>query len=92
MAQNAAWLVQFIRDEAAKAQQSVLSLAVVTSVEPFRIKLSGVELGSPFLSVSSGLLEAVGVDDPRVNPGDTVLVAALSGQQHYVALTKVVSV
>lgn len=92
MAQSAAWLVQFIRDEAAKAQQPALSLAVVTSVEPFRIKLSGVELGSPFLSTGAGLLEAAGGDASRVNPGDTVLVAALSGQQHYVALTKVVSV
>jgi hypothetical protein len=89
---SAAWLVQFIRDEAAKAQPTALSLALVSSVNPLRIRLSGVELGTPFLSASPELLAATTGEAPQVKPGDTVLVGVLSAQQHYVAISKVVSV
>ncbi|MDF2923178.1 MAG: hypothetical protein K0R57_2092 [Paenibacillaceae bacterium] len=89
--QSAAWFVNFIRDEVNKAQPSAFNLAIVTSIAPLRIRLSGVELGSPFLSASETLAAGLSGEFPTVVPGDTVLVAVLPNQQRYVALCKVVN-
>lgn len=88
--QSAAWLVNFIRNEAVKARPSGIFLAELVCGEPFRIRLSGVELGSPFLLVAADLRAAASGDEPEVKPGDTILVLGLDNQQQYVAMSKVV--
>ncbi|RAU93213.1 hypothetical protein [Paenibacillus sp. YN15] len=88
--QSAAWLVNFIRNEAAKACPSGIFLAELVSGSPFRIRLSGVELGNPFLLVTPALLAAASGNEPEVKPGDMILVLGLDNQQQYVAVSKVV--
>lgn len=88
--QSAAWLVNFIRNEAVKARPSGIFLAELVSGSPFRIRLSGVELGEPFLLVTPALLAAATGSEPEVKPGDTLLVLGLDNQQQYVAISKVV--
>ncbi len=88
--QSAAWLVNFIRNEAVKARPSGIFLAELASGEPFRIRLSGVELGSPFVLAAPDLLSAASGDEPTVRPGDTILVLGLDNQQQYIAVSKVV--
>lgn len=70
---NAAWLVKFIRDQArAAARGSSIHLAVVTNLQPFRVKMEGVELGSPFLLVEPGLLSNTKTYDATLTAGTTL--------------------
>jgi hypothetical protein len=74
---NAAWLVKFIRDQAGAARSSSVHLAVVTSLQPFRVKMEGVELGSPFLMVEPGLLSNTKTYDATLT-ADTTLTGTLT--------------
>ncbi|WP_438445913.1 DUF2577 family protein [Gorillibacterium sp. sgz5001074] len=55
---DAAWLVQFIREQVVAMQQPMIHLAKVSATAPLRIKLGNVELGSPFLMAPPDLLAA----------------------------------
>lgn len=74
---DAAWLVQFIRDHIKEAKISPTYLAVVTSLQPFRVKMEGVELGSPFLLVEPGLISNTKTYDATLVT-DTTLTGTLT--------------
>jgi hypothetical protein len=69
---NAAWLVKFIRDHARDMMEPSAHLAVVSSLEPLRVQMQGVELGAPFLMAVPKLLTRSYVYDATFTTNTTM--------------------
>jgi hypothetical protein len=88
---NAAWLVQFIREQASGLIQPFVHLGKVRSVNPLRVRLLDVELDAAFLLVEDGLNQQLQQTPSPISVGDDVVLLPIDDGRKFIVTCKVVN-
>jgi hypothetical protein len=74
---DAAWLIQFIREQVRSVSEPAVYLAKVKSVSPLKIKMGSVELGAPFIMAIPYLLPGTHTYDATLDSGGSSISGVL---------------